>query len=192
MAAENNADQILVGSNGAVWVAPTGTTLPTDIDAAFDASFKSLGYLSPQGPEVTNGKTTNDIRAWQSFDPIATRVTEATLQVNFELMEWDAKTITLAFGGGIITTTSNGHMFTPADPSVVDERCMIVEVNDGDYTTKFVFKRGFQAENLAARFSRTDPALLPVGFRILAPDDGSRSWFVLSDNPAFDATVAGS
>lgn len=192
MAAENNADQILVGSNGAVWVAPTGTTLPTDIDSSLDSAFKSLGYLSPQGPEISNGKTTNDIRAWQSFDPIATRVTEATLQVNFELMEWDSKTITLAFGGGSITTTANGHMFEPADPSVVDERCMIVEVNDGDYTTKFVFKRGFQAENLSARFSRTDPALLPVGFRVLAPDDGSRSYYILSDNPAFDSGVAGS
>jgi len=106
MAAENNADQILVGSNGAVWVAPTGTALPTDVDGALNAAFKSLGYLSPQGPEISNGKTTNDIRAWQSFDPIATRVTEATLQVNFELMEWDSKTITLAFGGGAITTTA--------------------------------------------------------------------------------------
>ena len=37
MAAENNADQILVGSNGAVWVAPTGTALPTDVDGALNA-----------------------------------------------------------------------------------------------------------------------------------------------------------
>ncbi len=192
MAAENNADQILMGSSGAAWVAPTGTPLPTDIDGALNAAFKSLGYITEAGPSISNGKTIQDIRAWQSFNPIASRVTDATLQVNFELMEWDAKTVPLAFGGGEITTTSNGFKFTPADPSVVDERAMILEVNDGDYTTKFVFPRGFQAENLNAQFSRTDPAVLPIGFRILAPNDSSDLFYILSDNPAYDATVAGS
>lgn len=193
MAAENNADQILVGSNGAAWVAPVGTTLPTEVDTALNASFKSLGYLSEQGPEVANSKTTQDIRAWQSFEPIASRVTEASPQVNFELMEWDYKTVPFAFGGGAITTTSSGkYKFTPADPSTVDERALILDVNDGDYDWRFVFPRGFAAENLAARFNRSDPALLPVGFKVLAPSDGSRSYFIYTNSPQFDELVAGS
>lgn len=193
MAAENNADQILVGSNGAAWVAPVGTTLPTEVDSTLNAAFVSLGYLSEQGPEVANSKTVADIRAWQSLNPIASRVTDATPQVNFELMEWDYKTVPFAFGGGAITTTSAGkYKFTPADPSVVDERAMILDVNDGDYDWRFVFPRGFASENLSARFSRTDPALLPIGFKVLAPTDGSDSFLIYTNAPQFDELVAGS
>lgn len=192
MAAENNADQILMGSNGAVWSAPVGTPLPTDIDGALNAAFKSLGYLTEEGPGLANGKTIQDIRAWQSFHPIASRVTDATMQVNFAMMEWDAKTVPLAFGGGAITTTTNGFKFTPADPSVVDERSLILQVDDGDYNTFFVFERGFQAENLDTRFARSSPAVLPVGYRVLAPSSGNDPWYILSDNPAYDATTAGS
>lgn len=193
MAAENNADQILVGSNGSAWVAPVGTALPTEVDTTLNSAFKSLGYLSEQGPEVANSKTVNDIRAWQSFNPIASRVTDATPQVNFELMEWDYKTVPFAFGGGAITETSTGkYKFTPSDPSTVDERALILDVNDGDYDWRFVFPRGFAAENLSARFSRSDPALLPIGFKVLAPTSGDDSYLIYTNSPQFDELVAGS
>ena len=50
--------------NGAIYVAPDGTTLPTDADTALAADFKCLGYVSDDG--VTNGIDVDntEIKAW--------------------------------------------------------------------------------------------------------------------------------
>lgn len=49
---------------GGVYVAPTGTTLPTDATTTLNASFVNLGYVSEDG--VTNSGTDagTDINAW--------------------------------------------------------------------------------------------------------------------------------
>lgn len=49
---------------GAIYVAPAGSTLPTDTTTALDAAFKALGYVSEDG--LVNGNETDsaDIKAW--------------------------------------------------------------------------------------------------------------------------------
>lgn len=49
---------------GAIFVAPAGSTLPTDTTTALDAAFKGLGYVSEDG--IVNGNETDsaDIKAW--------------------------------------------------------------------------------------------------------------------------------
>ena len=49
---------------GAVWRAPVGTSLPTDVSTSLNSAFKCLGYLSQDG--LTNGVTreSEDIKAW--------------------------------------------------------------------------------------------------------------------------------
>ena len=49
---------------GAIFVAPVGTPLPTDVTTALNAAFKDLGYVSDSG--VTNGTSleSKTIKAW--------------------------------------------------------------------------------------------------------------------------------
>ena len=51
-------------ATGAIFVAPLGTTLPTDATTAKNGAFVELGYVSEDG--VTNSNSTNsaDIKAW--------------------------------------------------------------------------------------------------------------------------------
>lgn len=63
----NTATNVVTGKpkvGGAVFSAPTGTTLPTDTTTALDNAFKCLGYISDAG--VTNGMTreSESIKAW--------------------------------------------------------------------------------------------------------------------------------
>ena len=49
---------------GAVYVAPKGTTLPTDATTALANTFVCLGYVSEDGLKNNNELTVNAIKAW--------------------------------------------------------------------------------------------------------------------------------
>ena len=138
-------------------------------------------------------KTVNDIKAWQSFLPITSRVTDSSFTVGLEIMEWDANTLPLAFGGGAITEpTADHYKFTPADPSVLDERAMVLDIHDGTTIWRFVFPRGYQTGSLDTSFTRDEAAILPIEFKVLAPTDGTSSFYIYSNSSALDSAIAAS
>ena len=51
-------------TTGAIWVAPVGSTLPTDATTALDAAFKCLGYASEDGVTNANSPDTDTVKAW--------------------------------------------------------------------------------------------------------------------------------
>lgn len=64
----NTATNVSTGKpniSGAVYVAPIGTTLPTDATTALDTSvFTCLGYVSDDGLENQNELNSGEIKAW--------------------------------------------------------------------------------------------------------------------------------
>lgn len=63
----NTATNVSTGKpniSGAVFVAPMGTTLPTDATTALDAAFTCLGYVSEDGLENNNEMDVSEIKAW--------------------------------------------------------------------------------------------------------------------------------
>ena len=68
-----NADNVRVGLNGNVYVAPKGTTAPADLTSAWDPAWKDLGYLNDDGVEMEYGTDVEDIMAWQSLSPVRAR-----------------------------------------------------------------------------------------------------------------------
>lgn len=49
---------------GAIFRAPLGTTLPTDVTTALDGAFKALGYCSDDGLTNTNSPESESQKAW--------------------------------------------------------------------------------------------------------------------------------
>ena len=63
----NTATYVSTGKpniSGAVYVAPKGTTLPTDATTELSAAFTCLGYVSEDGLENNNEMEVSEIKAW--------------------------------------------------------------------------------------------------------------------------------
>lgn len=64
------------------WVADaTGAVLPTDPSTALDASFKSLGYVTPDGGTTSTNIAQTDLPAFGTTSPVRTLITSETLTI---------------------------------------------------------------------------------------------------------------
>lgn len=104
----NNVDNVIVGkpkSDGAIWMAPAGTTLPTDAISALPEAFKCLGYVSEDGVTNTNTPESEDIKAWGG-DTVASPITGKTDKFSFTLIEsLNVDALKLVYGADNVTGT---------------------------------------------------------------------------------------
>lgn len=183
-----DATEVVVGQNGDVYVAPVGTAVPIDVDDPLDPAFSdALGFTSEDGVTATDGKTTTNIGAWQSFYPLRTIVTDRNFTVAFVLRQWNQDTVSLAFGGGTFTATGSFTQYTPPDPSVLDERVLIVDWQDGDDNYRLVVPRCIVSDDVSTQLTRTTAADLPITMTVLAPAAGDEPWFWMTNAVRFSS-----
>ena len=81
-----NVDQVGIGSadvSGAIFVAPKGTSLPTDATTTLGGTWTLLGFTSDAGVTISESVSTNDLRAWEGRTIVLSAVTEYTESVSF-------------------------------------------------------------------------------------------------------------
>lgn len=100
----NNAANVNVATTGAVSVAPEGTSGPTTAISALNVAFKQVGYISSDGVTETRDRSTSNIVAWQNSDVVRTVITEASLKLQFSMLETNAESIKLFYGAAVSGT----------------------------------------------------------------------------------------
>lgn len=90
---------------GAVFVAPVGTTLPTDAVTALDAAFAGLGYVSEDGLTNTMSIDSDNVKAWggDTVLPIQTGFTDEFSLTLIESLNED--TLKTVFGASNVAGT---------------------------------------------------------------------------------------
>lgn len=185
-----DADQVVVGANGSVYVAPIGSTEPADINAAWAAAWVDLGYLSEDGVTITDGKTIENIPVWQSFYPVRRMITARDFNVSFALRQFSGEQVEFAFGGGAVTVDGTGAFrYTPPSAEVIDYRMLGVEWLDGDKTFRLIIPRGIVTENVEMQITRSAAADLAITFGVVA-QAGEDPWYILTDDPDFVAATS--
>lgn len=124
----NNVQNVATGKPkvaGAIYVAPVGTTLPTDATTALDAAFAALGYVSEDGLTNDGEMEVEDIRAWGG-DVVLTPVTSRDDTFGYTLIEalnvnvlkhvYGDDNVTGTLADGIVVKVNNKQM---ANHSVV-------------------------------------------------------------------------
>ena len=82
-----NAGAARVALTGAVRTAPVGTTVGEITDKYDDSIFHNLGYISPDGVEISFDEEKQEYIPWQEASAIRVDITQATTSVKMTLWE---------------------------------------------------------------------------------------------------------
>lgn len=181
------SEEIVVGSDGNVFVAPTGTAAPTDTATALNAAFRQLGFTSEDGVTLSKSRDIEDIEVWQSRYPARKVVTGETFGVGFVMRQWNRQTVELGLDATVSGTTGD-YTITPNDPENIDERSVVVEWADGTDNFRLYIPRAFMSENGDIQITKGQAVDLPVTLEALA-SDASDPWLLFTDaTAAFSGT----
>lgn len=180
-------NEIVVGSNGEIYVAPVGTTLPTNTTTSLNAAFVELGYASEDGVTLNRSQTITDIPVWQSRYPARRIVESEVMSASFALRQWNRGTTELALGGEVASLGSGNFKLTPLPvDDAIDTRVLVVDWHDGDDKDyRLVIPRCVVTETGDIQIARTGAADLPVTLSVLAEEGGGDPWILYTNDPAF-------
>lgn len=180
----NDPDNITVGSNGKVMIAPIGTTAPTDLTTAWAAGWVDVGYLNEDGAAISRDRSVDLRRAWQSLYPVRRIVTEMDMTVAFTMIEFKKTNVQIALEG-TITTTGGVHKFVPSSPELLVERALGVEWQDGaSRIYRLIVPKVVNMEGVEFNVKRSEESGLSLTMGLVAAD-GVDPFTILSNDPAW-------
>lgn len=130
--------EVRLGTTGNLWRAPVGTPAPPDADTALTTPWVNLGYASDDGISAMPQVDKTDIMVWQSQYAVRSRVVQG-LDFKFKLVQDNAETLQLAFGGGAFDALT--AVYTPPAPGEVYENSFCFDVIDGAYSLRYWLAR---------------------------------------------------
>lgn len=128
----------IVAGHGVVYVAPYGTTLPTNHDASLDAAFKSLGEVSEDGLTHAFTVGAETLRNWEGN---IVKTLKSTIDVTFALtfLEDTDRVIELFYGAEL--SVAGGLSEINLDRPEDIEYAMVIAVTDGTNEQRYVLPR---------------------------------------------------
>lgn len=144
----NTAANAVVGKpkvSGGLWVAPTGTALPTNEATALTSAFKAPGYVSEDGVTRAEGRESETIKAWGG-DTIVVAQTSVEATLSLGLAEYlNPLTQQLIYGASNVSatpatsTTGNKLVITGKLGASAPHNAWVLEMFSGDAVGRIVF-----------------------------------------------------
>lgn len=182
-----DSGDIRVAGQANIYLAPLGTAFPA-WDVVPADPWVDLGYVTPDGITATYGREVTEIYAMQSADPVRIISTKTPKTIAFEMMQQGRDQLILAMGGGtyaLEASETDVFRYTPPDASVIDERAMLVQMQDGVHIYRWEYKRVQNREGVEEKLLREDAATFPVTMSILVPTDASAPFHMITNDPAY-------
>lgn len=159
---------LVVGQGGTVLYGTVGITAPTSATGSV-TGYTDVGYLDEDGCSLSVTGNVVDFNVWQSRQPGRRENQAQTINFTGKLAEWNAASVPVVFGGGAVTT---GTYAFPTDTASLNEFAGVIDVVDASDKFRFVFYRANQTGAVETQFNRSNLAVLPFEFGVLAPAGG--------------------
>ena len=113
---------------GAIYVAPAGSTLPTDATTALDAAFKAMGYVSEDGAVNSNSPTVEVIKAWGG-DVVLTTQSEKEDTFQYTLIEvLNSEVLKYVYGPTNVTVATSGDITITANSKETPDYAIVIDM----------------------------------------------------------------
>ena len=127
---------------GAIFRAPLGTTLPTDVATDLAADYITLGYISEDGVTNSQSRTSTDFKAW-GVTIIMTSQTDKTDTFKFTAVEaMNSEVQKMVNGDGNVETDANGITIVKANAEELEAAVYIIEVKLKDFYRRIIIPNG--------------------------------------------------
>ena len=140
-----NTNYVSVGKpkiGGAISVAVTGTTLPTDASTALDAAFSGLGYVSEDGLTEELTRTSTDIKAWGG-DIVKSTQTEFGVKYKYTLIETlNIDVLKQVFGTANVTGTFATGIVVNVNAAELTEQSWVIDMLTNNSKKRIVIPKG--------------------------------------------------
>lgn len=128
--ANNNASYVSAGKpkvGGAIFVAPLGTTLPTDATSDLNAAFENVGYISEDGYTNSNSAETDAIKAWGG-DNVYNTLTDKPDTFQWAMIEAGNKTVLkTVYGDDNVTGDLTTGLTVRANSQEAMEKAIVID-----------------------------------------------------------------
>lgn len=144
----DNITDVQTQVSGAMYVAPSGTTLPTDASTALPAAFKQLGYAHKDGLVIQENRDTVQWDTWEADDVV--RVSNAhTVDISFKTVEpFNEQAAKLLFGSANVEVEDGNVSAIHVNGGELDEVVLVAEM---------LLRDGTKMRAIAGRFKVTEP-----------------------------------
>lgn len=181
--------RVVVPGVAHLYRANVGATMPTGLETPAAPEWTELGFTSEDGTQLSTDPGYEQIYAHQSAYPVRTIKTRDRARLAFEMQEWSAVNLSLAFGGGEVTEvdptgTPGVYRYDPPAATTMTPGALIVDAIDGAVTYRVVIPSAIPSEGVEIPLAKTGASLL--GITLDAQASGAAPpWYMLTDATAF-------
>ena len=155
---------------GRLWVAPIGTTEPTDATSALPSAWTAIGYTD-QGHTFATDLTSEPIEVAEELDPIRYENTRRISRVSFSMAEATKKRLAIALGSGASTVDNATAYEPPAAGSEVGVM-LIWDSEDSVLTdnVRWIYRQAKPSGTIEIAHGKAPAkAVIPVTFNLEKP-----------------------
>lgn len=160
-----NTSNIAAGKpkiTGAIFVAKTGTELPTDAKTELNKEFKQMGYISDNGLENENKIDSDKVKAWGG-DTVMTLQKEKTDKFGYELLEvLNVDVIKFVYGENNVSGTLKTGIDILANSEEPETRTVVVDMIMGKALKRIVIPSAKLSDLEKITYKDTEP----VGYKV--------------------------
>lgn len=180
------ASEVRVAGTGGVFLAPVGSTMPTNPTSALASDFVGYGYTTDDGLTITRSIEREGVSAWQATSPVRYVITGQELSISASLLQSNKDTFKLWLNSGdfaVIGVSAAWKAEIPVSPTT-QQFAMVIEWSDGAIKNRLIAAKVELTETGDLTVSKQGMSL-PVTLSVIPPDSGSVLATFLTNDTAF-------